>query len=169
MPRPVAFLALLAACSGQAEVDDVAPSVGRPAIRIERPAAAAFLDVGPHTLSGTAVDLVSVDVTPAGGVVTPEAAERSPATLEGGTFTAEVSAAWGINAYEAVGTDAGGDTWLARRSVMAGTFAPSQGPVEQAAQVRIEADAFDALADLVESALDPVALSRGLGGGPPVF
>ncbi len=169
MPRPLAMLTLLVACSDKAEVDDVQPAVGSPSIRIDTPSAAAFLKVGTHNLTGAAVDLVSVDVTPQGGVITPTEAERSAATLSAGSFAADVTAAWGINTYEALGTDAGGDTWLARRSVLAGTFSPSQGPVEQAAQVRIETDAFDTLANMVENALDPVTLSKGLAGGPPVY
>lgn len=169
MLGPLATAALLLACSGQAEAELAQPAVGDPSIRIEEPAAASYIAVGTHTLSGSGVDLVSVEVTPSGGVVSPTEAEHVDAAFSGGRFEADVEARWGVNTYEALGTDAGGDTWLARRSVLAGTFSPAEGLVGQAAAFRIEADAFDTLANFVEGALDPIQLSAAMKGGPAVF
>ncbi len=167
MVRFVAIAALLVACA-KPEAEEPAPSL-RPSVRIDSPDAASFVAVGPLTLKGTAFDVLTVAVTPGPGVLTPDDDVLIDAPLTGTSFQAEVTAGWGINAYEAKATDANGNTWLARRSVLAGTFAPADAPVEQAAQARMEEPAIDTLARMIEAALDPVVVSKALAGAGPVF
>jgi hypothetical protein len=124
---------------------------------VTSPAPGAFVDAGTLAVVGRSPGLSNVTVN---GV---------PALDQGGLFTVDVPAARGIVPLEFVGQDRNGNTWKERFSVIAGDFAPAEGPLEDALVLRLNQRGLDDIAELISGLLVPEELLYSLVANNPVY
>jgi hypothetical protein len=153
-------LVALAASSCKKDEPETTPIGTEPssdlAIDVTDPPAGAHVPVGPLTVAGTQSGLS--DVTVNGDAV--EAAD--------GSFSVELAAVRGVNAFEARG-EKGTTFRMVRRSVLAGSFAPAEGPIAEAIGIRLNQGGLDAVGGLVGGLLDPASLTKSLAAANPVY
>ncbi|MCB9674895.1 MAG: hypothetical protein H6737_07245 [Alphaproteobacteria bacterium] len=135
--------------------ENVGPGA-KPELTIDAPAAASYLTTASVSVTGAAADMESVTVN---GV---------PATLSGGTYSANQSLVKGLNLFDVRGTDIEGRPHRRLRSALKGEFHPPSGFVGSALQVHLGASELDAVTPLLGGIVDPAALSDQVVAMNPV-
>lgn len=126
-------------------------------LSIDVPAAGEWLSAGERTAEGTGAGVEDV------------ALNGSAATLSDGDWTAPLTLARGIDVLEATATDLRGDPLFVRQAVLAGTFANPDGPIEDAAILRVNRGGLDRIEALVEDLIVPDLLNGSLASLNPVY
>ena len=132
------------------------PTPGALSIDIVEPVAGAHVPVGAVDVEGTQTGLSNVTLNGA------------PVDASSGRFATTVEVERGINNLEARG-EKGTTFRLARRAVLAGTFAEASGPIDEALGLRINQGGLDAMGGVVGEIVDPASLTKSLAKANPIY
>jgi hypothetical protein len=125
-------------------------------LEIVSPALGAHVPTGSLTVDGTQSGLSNLTMNGDGM----DAAD--------GSFSVELEAERGINAFEAFG-EKGTTFRLVRRSVLAGVFGDPSGPIPDAVGIRLNQGGLDAVGVLVSNLADPATLEAGVKAANPLY
>ncbi|MEZ4234709.1 MAG: hypothetical protein R3F59_00780 [Myxococcota bacterium] len=128
-----------------------------PALALQTPPPASFVDPGATAVAGEAIHAEGVTVS------------GTTATVAAGRFAADLDLPSGITTLEVAGVDPDGNPLTDSGSVLAGPFAQPDGEVAEALRIRLGAGAFAELGPLLGSLLDPAALSAQVTALNPVL
>ncbi len=148
-------LLVLGCKNEEAELVDDAVVPGE--LRVEQPAAGAFVPDGTTTVSGVAKALRDVTVN------------RQTANLSGDRFDTVLDLPRGITTLEVQGVDGTGHTMFTRHSVLAGDFGPADAKVADALQLRVNQAGLDYVGDILRGFMNPVELMAAFTDGSPTY
>lgn len=148
-------LALLVGCSK--DEDTGTKEIPEANLDLTSPEAGSFEAIGDVTAKGVALHCSDVAVNGAA------------ATVKDGTFTAPVTLVRGVNVLEATATDEHGDPVYVRNGVLAGSFEPAKGSIEDAMDLRVNQSGLNKIGDLAESMFTSESIASQITALNPVY
>ncbi len=141
-----------------------APAAPSAKVEITAPARASFQVPGPIAVEGRVTDPALNE--PVAGVTV----NGQPVTLDAdGRFATTVTLVPGMNTIDARASMMSGRRGSATIGVIAGEYGPALTPISQAAQIRVNDIALDAIASIVESVLRTADLKSLFVAGNPLL
>jgi hypothetical protein len=154
--RALLLVLALTACKSDHDLTEA----GDPALTLDTPERAAWLDVGEVEADGTWTALSGLTVN---------GASATASGALSGTWQGQIEVDRGISIVEASGTDGRGDVMFVKNHVIAGEFVSPNAAVSDAATVRINENGIDLLLEAAAARFDEQTVEDTLVAANPVY